>query len=132
VEYLKIRKYRDNNGFTMIEVLVAIILIVIGILSVISLSIMVIKGNLQSKRTTIATTIAQEKIEDLIRQGHDAIATAATVTTRIGNADYRVLVSAQDDTPVDSVKTVIVDVWWGSGSETSSNKNVELQTIISQ
>ena len=134
MEYLKIRKYRDNNGFTMIEVLVAIILIIIGILSVISLAIMVIKGNFQSKKTTVATTIAQEKIEDLIRQGHDAISTS-TGSTSTAQSVYYWCIYVQDDTPVDDTKMVTVDVWWGTSSASGSNtvhKNVELETIIAQ
>ncbi|MEA3359635.1 MAG: prepilin-type N-terminal cleavage/methylation domain-containing protein [Thermodesulfobacteriota bacterium] len=59
-------KINSDNGFTLIEILIAISILSIGIFSVASMQISAIKGNSSADRLTRATTIAQDKIEQLI------------------------------------------------------------------
>jgi len=55
-----------QEGFTLIEVLVAIVLIAIGILGFSINTIGVIRGNYISRNVTIATNLAQDKMEELL------------------------------------------------------------------
>ncbi len=58
-----------QEGFTLIEILVAIVLIAIGILSFSINTIGVIQGNYISHNVTIATNLAQDKMEELVGLG---------------------------------------------------------------
>ncbi len=56
------------EGFTLIEILVAISLIAVGILSFSLNTIGVMQGNYISGNYTIATSLAQDKMEELLGQ----------------------------------------------------------------
>ncbi|MHC1698475.1 MAG: prepilin-type N-terminal cleavage/methylation domain-containing protein [Geobacteraceae bacterium] len=56
----------NQNGFTLIEVLVAITLLLIGIFSVISMQITAIKSNSIANKLSAATALAQETMDDVM------------------------------------------------------------------
>ena len=74
---------KDNQkGFTLIEILIAITVFAIGILGVAAMQLGAIKGNSYSSHLTEATTLAQNKMEelmmldyndpnDLLKDGHE-------------------------------------------------------------
>ena len=139
-------KDHKNDGFTLVEVIFAIVITLIGIFAVMSLSIVLIKGNLHSKRTTEATTIAQDMLEEAIRMGHDRINDFAInvagadnyMNGTRGDIDidkvvYNWFVEVQNDTPItDYTKTVTVEVWWGSVGSGTTHHSVVLDTILTQ
>ena len=55
-------------GFTLIEVLVAIVILVFGLLAVGSMQIAAIRGNFMGGNTSIALSLAGEKMEDLLNK----------------------------------------------------------------
>lgn len=55
-----------NTGFTIIEVLLALLFLSIGLLGIAGLQITIMRGNASAKRITEAITLAEEKLEDLI------------------------------------------------------------------
>ena len=58
---------KDNqNGFTMIEILIATLVFAIGILGVAIMQISAIKGNSFASGLTEASTLAQDKMEELM------------------------------------------------------------------
>jgi prepilin-type N-terminal cleavage/methylation domain-containing protein len=59
---------RRTGGFTLIEIIVAIALIAIGILGFSLNTIGIIQGNFISGNYTIATSLAQDKMEELLGQ----------------------------------------------------------------
>ena len=59
---------KRTEGFTLIEILVAIGLIAVGILSFSLNTIGVMRGNYISGNYTIATSLAQDKMEELLVQ----------------------------------------------------------------
>lgn len=120
------RKFRSNNGFTLIEIMAAIVIIVIGIFAVMSLVTIVTKGNKSSKMVTTATTLAQDKMEYFKRIDYGSIAGTSTVST-----DYYVNATVQNNVPGTNTKTITVDVYWSPATSTSSHK-VGLKTIIAQ
>ncbi len=135
-------KLNKNNGFTMIEVMLSIVIVMIGIFAVMSLVMITVKGNLQSKGVTIATTMAQGKLEEINNTNHNAAGYNAIVSDPLDPGDavgsethntvtYYRTVNVQDDTPSLNTKTVTVDVFWGplAGTSTTHN-NVELQTVV--
>ncbi len=55
----------NNKGFTLVEILVAISILGIALLGLVSVTVMVIKSNSFSKTMTTATTLADDKMEEL-------------------------------------------------------------------
>jgi prepilin-type N-terminal cleavage/methylation domain-containing protein len=56
----------QSAGFTLIEVIIAISLLAVGMLTVASMQVSAITGNAQANRVTEATTAAQDKLEELM------------------------------------------------------------------
>lgn len=66
---LPIRKLNichDNQGFTLIEIMVAMVIFVIGILSVAALQTKATKGNISANRSTRAFTWCSDRMEVLM------------------------------------------------------------------
>lgn len=59
-----------EQGFTLLEVLLAAAIFTIGLLALSAISISVVSGNYRSRQLTIATTLAQSKIEELRGRGY--------------------------------------------------------------
>lgn len=59
--------FKKENGFTLVEVLIAIVILSLGMLSLASLMPTTIKSANYGKNTTMAANLAQQKIEDLDR-----------------------------------------------------------------
>ena len=55
----------ESNGFTLIEILIAMVILSVALLSMASTTVSVIKGNQVSNRVTEAVTLAQDTIEEL-------------------------------------------------------------------
>ena len=55
--------HAKTQGFTLVELMIAIFLLVVGLLSMAGLSVSVIQGNNFSKQMTSAATLGQERLE---------------------------------------------------------------------
>lgn len=116
---------KNNSGFTLVEVLIAAVLIVIGLVGMAVLSGEVVQRDSRSEKSSIATTLAQEKVEDLKNQALNA----ALENTDSGN---------------DTVDTIYTRTWTitngGEGNLTQvavtvtwpTNESVSLSTLIRQ
>ncbi len=60
----------EKGGFTLIEILIATVILTIASLGVVSLTVGVMRGNSLSKRMTAATTLVQDQLEDVKRKGY--------------------------------------------------------------
>jgi prepilin-type N-terminal cleavage/methylation domain-containing protein len=65
----KIKLFHDsierNHGFTLIEIMIAMLILTIALLALVSVTVMVIKGNSLNKMMTTATTLAKDQMETL-------------------------------------------------------------------
>ena len=64
-------KYQNQNGFTLVEVLIALVLFSIGILAVSAMQITSIGGNTKARRYTEAVNLASIQMETLIALDFD-------------------------------------------------------------
>ncbi len=127
------RKLRDNNsGFTLIEVLVAMVILSVGLLGTAALITGIISSNKLSNRISTATTCAQDKMEEIGNLGYFGTSTSYTITTEPYNSItnyslYKRITVTDVDNPATNMKTVTVTVYWDS-----DNSLIELKTILAQ
>jgi len=114
----------NNNGFTLIEIMIAILILVIALFGVAGVTVSVIKGNAFGKEVTSATTLAQDKMEELKNTAYGSIASG-------GDTDsiYARTWAVTSDSPIAGTTTIVVTVSWNRGGNTH---NVTLRTIVAQ
>jgi prepilin-type N-terminal cleavage/methylation domain-containing protein len=118
------------NGFTLIEVLIATVIITIVSLGAASLTVGIIRGNSFSKRLATATTLVQDRLEDVKRLGYTNVGSAAGTQNygTIANfSGYKRVVTVTNDTPAARMKTVNVTVFWDA-----DNRSMQASTILSE
>jgi len=128
-------KLRDNNnnGFTLLEILIAIVLLSIGLLAMANLTVGIMRGNLFSNQLTTATTLAQDKMEENRRLGFSGVADDTESYGSItGYPEYRrVTAVASIDNPATGnpagMNMVTVTVSWDSDQH-----SVALNTILAR
>lgn len=60
-----LNRIKDQKGFSLIEMLVASAILTIGLLGIASMMISAIQGNNFARRVSIATNLAQQRIEEM-------------------------------------------------------------------
>jgi Tfp pilus assembly protein PilV len=63
------RTRRDACGFSLVEALVAILILTIGVGALAQLFLLVVRANVAAREITESTVLAQQKIEQLIASG---------------------------------------------------------------
>jgi prepilin-type N-terminal cleavage/methylation domain-containing protein len=119
-----------DEGFTLIEVLIGMVILTIVSLGLMSLTVSTIRGNALSQRLTTATTLVQDQLEEVKRLGY------ANAATAVGTEDYGAIASfpgfrrvtaVANDTPTTNVRTVTVTVSWNADAY-----SVASTTILAQ
>jgi type IV pilus assembly protein PilV len=137
----KMRRGSKEEGFTLLEVIVAISILTFGILAVASMQASSIRGNSLSSGVTGCTTWAGDQVERLMALPYDdpllqdTDGDAAPGLGDIGgNADnnnvqgrYTIYWNVADDTPITNTKTINVIVTW---TDQGVQKSVSLQRVI--
>jgi type IV pilus assembly protein PilV len=127
---MNIKPLWEINGFTLIEILIATVIITIVSLGATTLTVGITRGNSFSKRLTTATTLAQDRLEDVKRLGYANVGTAA-VTQNYGTianfSGYKRVVTVTNDTPAAKMKTVNVIVYWDADQHST-----QASTILSE
>jgi type IV pilus assembly protein PilV len=121
---------QETNGFTLIEILIATVIITIVSLGATSLTVGIMRGNSFSKRLTTATTLAQDQLEDVKRLSYANVGTAAGTQNygTIANfGGYKRVVTVTNDTPAAKMKTVNVIVYWDADQHST-----QASTILSE
>ena len=144
------KRLKNNFGFTLVEVLIAALIITAGLIAYIMTSGNVVGQNTQSKKESVATTLAQDKMESIRNTALTVSLTDAdtldsptessgtwTATTGgevidaegdTGNADsiYTRTWTITTDATLTNFYTASVTVSW------DTSKTVTLDTLISQ
>ena len=97
-----------ESGFTMIELLVALIVLTAGLLAISSMVYSVMNSTSLSKETGTATALMQDKMEGLKHTVVSSL-TSGSDTIRLGNVDY---LRQWNVAAAANTRTVTVTVGW--------------------
>ena len=111
-----------SKGFTLLEVLIAIVVLSVALLGTASLTGSIIGYNQFADQVTKATTLAQGKIEEFKNTDYATIA-GSSVTQSIYTISWDVV----PDSPATDMKTITVTVSW---NWKGAARDVVLRTII--
>ena len=122
----------SQGGFTLLEVLVAIVILTTGLLGTAGLTTGVIRGNHYSKNITSATAVAQTKLETIKSGGYSYATTAnfPSDTVVMGGTTFSRAITIANSSPAANMKTVSVTVTWTESNNTA--RSVNLQTILAE
>jgi len=127
---LGMRIIDDIRGFTLIEILIATVIITVASLGVANLTVLVMHGNSFSKHMTTATALGQDRLEHAKRINY------TDVETLVGTEDYGSIVnytgykritSISNNTPMANMKTMNVTVYWDF-----DKYSIKLSTILAE
>ena len=113
---------KNEKGFSLMEVMIALLILAVGLLAVAGLMTMTIKTNAYGNHLTEASTFAQAKMEEF-RSAHSAVGNGSdTVDSGTGvRFTRRWSVTANGE-----MKNITVTVEWVD----RINHSIELSTII--
>jgi Tfp pilus assembly protein PilV len=75
-----IERTGSTSGYTLVEIMVAVVILMLGVASTIGLSKWMISATYQSKMASAATAQAQDKIEDLAKNRLSQLAGGSDTT----------------------------------------------------
>jgi len=124
-------------GFTILEVLIAVAVLVLGIVAVLTMFPLSLQVQASAKMVTMANQLAQEKIEEIIAQSYDSVSSEPEQTLsppfdsffRKTQVDYYDPVNSATTSENSGIKRVKVTVSWKS-SLGASKKSLDLVTLI--
>jgi type IV pilus assembly protein PilV len=114
-----IKDPKPTAGFTLLEVIISIAILSFGLLAVAAMQVGAINGNSIAYKLTERTTLAQDKMEELMGLSYtdddikdDDITVGVTTTHTEPNPPkhYTITWIVDDDTPVTNSKTITVRV----------------------
>lgn len=106
---------RSNKGFTLIEMLIALVVLSVGMLGFSKVSLTTINVNALNKRATTATALLQDRMESVKRSGYAGLKNASYAESygAIQNySAYKSVTSVSFNTPAANMKTVSVNIFW--------------------
>ncbi len=81
---MKRKGLKDQRGFTLIELLVAVFILSVGLLAIVSLETTAVNSNSLANKLSVATSLAQAVMEDLLARN----VTDPILNTPVSNATY--------------------------------------------
>ncbi len=131
---------KRNEGFTLLEVMIALVILAVGLLGLAALQLVAVKSNAFSSEMTYATMLAQQHAESLKNLPFNDGNLTPGAHTAMGSSkgvQYTVTWNVTDNVPATDMKSVNVTVQWlslrqGASGQTEQQQTVtaSLQTII--
>jgi type IV pilus assembly protein PilV len=116
-----------EKGFTLLEVIVAISILTFGLLAVASMQMTAIRGNYNASNITEATTVAQDRLEDLMGLLYSDPLLAPGNDLSDPNPPsppgYTITYDVSDNNPITNTRLITMTVQW-------QDKGVQKQTVL--
>ena len=119
--------FARQRGFSVIELLVAMLILSTAFLGLGRVAIGVIQGNLRSRDHSVATFLAQDRIESLRGVGGAAASTTEGYGTLPDFPGFKRVTEVLRDTPETGLSTVTVTVSWDR-----DGRSAVLRTLLRQ
>ncbi len=120
---------KRQEGFTLIEVMIALAVLTIGILTVMAMQVRSIGGNADAMHRTQALTIGQDAIERIMGSPYAALTVGTTSATVDQYTVTQVIANPPSGSTLANARYVTVTVTWQEGSVA---KSIPLTMIASQ
>jgi Tfp pilus assembly protein PilV len=107
-------KLRNNEGITLLEVTIALFILAIGLLGLVGLQLVALKGDTLGQQATLASTLAKAKLSELqrTRQLTDG---ADQYMDKANGVTYARQWTVHPDVPQPTMTTLKVQVSWRGG-----------------
>ena len=116
-----------EGGFTLLEVIVAISILTFGLLAVASMQMTAIRGNYNASNITEATTVAQDRLEDLMGLLYSdpllAPGNGLSDPAPPSPSGYTITYDVLDNNPMMNTRLITVTVQW-------QDKGVQKQSVL--
>lgn len=110
------KNYRKQSGFTLIEVMIALVILAVGILALMTMQIVSIRANAFSSEMTYAAMVGQSELEKVRNMNYDDVIAVARTTHDVDpttkGVAYSIERQVQDNIPATDMKTVTLTVDW--------------------
>lgn len=121
------RKIAEEEGFTLLEVMVTLVLIAIIFMAFAQVYGIVIKANYKSELTNRAIDLAQAELESLKQPGFDLSTIVTDERLSVAGSQYEKLITIEDYRGIEDVKKITVTIFW---QEKGEEKSYSLSTVI--
>ncbi len=114
------------RGFTLIEALVAIVILVVGVLGAASLTAALMQSNRDATDRTRALELVRHKVEQIQSQGYYEVVTGSD-TRLVGGMTFTRSWAVTLDSPIPGLRHIQVSVSWTDqdGTHTVSNRTLK-------
>lgn len=128
---------KRGEGFTLLEVMIALVILSVGLLGLGALQLVAVKANSFSSEMTYATMLAQQHAEILKSLDYDNanLDPANNPFTAVGSGkgvQYTVTWNVTDNAPDTDMKTVDLTVVWQSLRQGASDQTTEQKTVTAR
>jgi len=117
---IQTKKAGNHDGFTIIEVVIAMAIFAIGILAVASLQVATINGNSSARKITEAVTLAENRLETMLNLPYAGITDGQAT-----EGAYTTSWSVAENVVADNTKFLTVTV-----THPKTNENILMQLVI--
>ena len=117
---IQTKKAGNHDGFTIIEVVIAMAIFTIGILAVASLQVATINGNSSARKITEAVTLAENRLETMLNLPYAGITDGQAT-----EGAYTTSWSVAENVVADNTKFLTVTV-----THPITNENILMQLVI--